>query len=54
MIPLRVFALAVLLMEVLPAQQLLWQTPAGPPSTVQYNGMVRFADYNRDGYLDLP
>ncbi|MGB3965987.1 MAG: VCBS repeat-containing protein [Planctomycetota bacterium] len=44
----------VLLVQALPAQQLLWQVPPmpPPPSTVQYFTLAPFPDYNRDRYLD--
>jgi hypothetical protein len=51
------FALfTALLVQALPAQQLLWQVPIPPQapaiSTVQYLAMGPFPDFNSDGYRD--
>ena len=54
MSPRQLFGLAaVLLVQALPTQQLLWQVPPGPPSTVRYFQMRPFPDYDGDGYVEI-
>jgi hypothetical protein len=50
----RLALFTALLVQALPAQQLLWQNPPPPPaiSTTQYFAMSPFPDYNGDGFLD--